>query len=279
MKHDEHRRAALETWEAAARGWERWRDAIESVLLPVREWMLRELAPKPGDTVLELAAGPGDTGFAAAELVGESGRVISTDFSPAMVEIARRRSTELGLGNIEHRTMDAERIALADGSVDGVLCRFGYMLVPDPAAALAETRRVLRPGSRVTLAVWREAARNPWISIVGRMLLARGHVPPPEPDAPGIFALAADERIRELLEGAGFTVRRMEEIPVLFVYQSLDEYIRRARDTGGVFARVWQKVPPGEREELESELEEALAPFEVDGRYALPGVAVAAAAE
>ena len=278
MKTDEYRRAAFETWETMAPGWEKWREPIEATSAPVREWMLRELAPKPGDTILELAAGFGDTGFAAAEAVGESGRVICTDFSPTMVDIARRRGAELGLTNVEYRVMDAERIELDDDSVDGVLCRCGYMLMPDPAAALAETRRVLRPGGRVTLAVWREAQRNPWISIVGRMLLERGHVPPPDPGAPGMFTMARDERIRELLEGAGFTVLRIEEVPVLFVYESLDEYIRRARDTAGVFARVWREVPDDEREEMESQLGEAFAPYEVDGRYEFPGVAVAASA-
>ncbi len=202
METEEYRRAAFETWETMAPGWEKWREPIEATSAPVREWMLRELAPKPGDTILELAAGFGDTGFAAAEAVGESGRVICTDFSPTMVDIARRRGAELGLTNVEYRVMDAERIELDDDSVDGVLCRCGYMLMPDPAAALAETRRVLKPGGRVTLAVWREAQRNPWISIVGRMLLERGHVPPPDPGAPGMFTMARDERIRELLEGA-----------------------------------------------------------------------------
>ncbi len=198
---EEYRRQAYETWETMAPGWEKWRAPIEATSLPVREWMIRELAPRPGDTILELAAGFGDTGQAAAEIVGESGRVISTDFSPTMVDIARRRGDELGLTNVEYRVMDAERIELEDDSVDGVLCRWGYMLMPDPAAALAETRRVLQPAGRLTLAVWREAERNPWISIVGRMLLARGHVPPPEPGAPGMFTMARDERIRELLEG------------------------------------------------------------------------------
>ena len=94
-----------------------------------------------------------------------------------------------------------------------MICRFGYMLMPDPPAALAETRRVLKPGGRLTLAVWREADRNPWVSIVGRLLLERGHVPPPEPGAPGMFTMARDERIRELLESAGFDVLRIEEVP------------------------------------------------------------------
>ncbi len=279
VSHDQQRQASLETWETMAGGWERWRAVIEATSTPIREWMLRELDPQPNDTVLELAAGPGDTGFAAAALVGESGRVISSDFSPAMVEVARRRSVELGLANVEHRVLDAERIELEDDSANGVLCRFGYMLMPDPAAALAETRRVLRPGGRLALAVWREAERNPWISVVGRMLVARGHMPPPEPGAPGMFVMARDERIRELLEGAGFSVARIEEIPVLFVYESVDDYIVRARETGGMFARMWSGLDDGKRGELESELAAAFEPYAVGGRYELPGLAVAAAAE
>ena len=195
-----------------------------------------------------------------------------------MVASARRRGDELGLTNVEYRIMDAENIELGDDSVDGVLCRFGYMLMPDTAAALAETRRVLRPGGRLALAVWRESERNPWISIVGRMLLERGHVPPPEPGAPGMFTMARDERVHELLEGAGFEVLRLEEIPVLFAYESLDEYIERAKDTGGIFARVWRELSDDERGELESAFAEAFAPYERDGRYEFPGVALGAAA-
>ena len=60
--------------------------------------------------------------------------------------------------------------------------------------------------------------------------------------------------------------------------ESLDEYVERARDTGGVFAKVWREVPDDEREEMESQLGQAFAPFAVDGRYEFPGVAVAAAA-
>ncbi|MFN2490941.1 MAG: class I SAM-dependent methyltransferase [Actinomycetota bacterium] len=123
--------------------------------------MIRELAPQPGDTELELAAGAGDTGFEAAAILGEGGRLISTDFSPAMVDVARGRSAELRVGNVDHRVMDAEHIELETDSVDGVLCRFGYVLMADPATALSETRRVLRPSGRLALAVWGTTERNP----------------------------------------------------------------------------------------------------------------------
>jgi SAM-dependent methyltransferase len=261
-----------------APGWERWRAEVEATSAPVREWLLRELAPQPGDTILELAAGPGDTGFAAAAAVGDTGRVLSTDLAPAMVEVGRRRAAELGLTNVEHRAMDAERIELEDDSVDGVLCRFGYMLMPDPATALAETRRVLRAGGRLALAVWRGAEQNPWISIVGRILVERGLFPRPEPGAPGIFALANEERLRGLLEGAGFTVERMEDVPVGFTYSDVDDYVDRAKDTGGGFATVWRQAPEGERAAITAQIAEAFAPYAVDGGYELPGVTLCASA-
>ncbi len=173
--------------------------------------------------------------------------------------------------------MDAERIELADDAVDGVLCRWGYMLMADPAAALAETRRVLRPGGRLVLAVWGAAERNPWVSIAGRMLVERGLVPPPEPDAPGMFSMAG-ERTRALLEDAGFTVGRLEEVPVRFVYRDVDDYVLRAQDTGGMFARVWREASAEEHATMRAELADSFAPFAVEGGFELPGVALAAVA-
>jgi SAM-dependent methyltransferase len=278
MSQDEYRRSSLENWETMSTGWERRRAEIEETSTPVREWLVRELAPAPGDTVLELASGPGDTGFAAAAIVGEHGRLISTDVSPGMVEVARRRGAALGLRNVEYRTMDAEHIALEDDSVDGVLCRFGYMLVADPAAALAETRRVLRPGGRLALAVWRSADLNPWMSLAGRMLVERGHLPPPERGAPGPFSMASEERVRGLLEDAGFTASRAEDVPVRFVYRDVDDYVERARDTGGGFARAWAEASEGERDAMSERLADEFAPFAVDGRYEIPGLALVVAA-
>jgi SAM-dependent methyltransferase len=275
---EEYRRTSLESWQTMAAGWERRRADIERITAPVSEWLVRHLDPQPGDTVLELAAGPGDTGFAAARLIGEDGRLISTDFSPEMVEVGRRRAAELGLTNVEHRVLDAEDNELGDDSVNGVLCRFGYMLMADPAQALSETRRVLRPGGRLALAVWREAARNPWVAIAGRVLVERGLVTPPEPGAPGMFTMASDERVRELLDGAGFTVERLDEVPVLFRYGDVDEYVLNARDTGGMFARVWRDASEDERQAITAQLAAAFAPFAVDGGYELPGVTLCVAA-
>jgi ubiquinone/menaquinone biosynthesis C-methylase UbiE len=274
MEPDEYRRASLENWKAMAPGWEQWREELAEFTAPVRDWMLSAVAPKPGDTVLELAAGPGDTGLAAAAILGQHGRLISTDFSPDMVEVARRHSVELGLGNVEHRVMDAEHIELEDDSVDSVLCRFGYMLMVDAAAALSETRRVLRQGGRLALGVWYSAERNPWASIAGGMLVRRGHVQPAEPDAPGMFSMASEARTRELLENARFSDVHIEEVPVRFVCSDVDGYIRQMRDMGGAFSKAFRDVSEDERESMRAQLQSEFEPFAVDEGYDLPGVAL-----
>jgi SAM-dependent methyltransferase len=278
VDREEYRRTSLENWQLMASGWERQRAEIEKATRPVSEWMVGALDPRPGDIVLELAAGPGDVGFLTAPLVGDDGRLISSDFSSEMVEVARRRTAELGLQNVEHRVIDAEEIPLGDDSVDGIICRFGFMLMPDPDAALAETRRVLRPGGRLALAVWSTPERNPWIAIAGRVLAERGLAPPTEPGTPGMFVLAQEESLRDLLEGASFGIERVDDVPVLLTYDDVDAYITAARDTGGMFARIWRDASDDERETIKTRLVEVFASFAADGGYEFPGVAVVALA-
>ena len=239
--------------------------------------MITQLGVRPGDTVLELAAGAGDTGFEAAAIAGERGRLISTDFSPEMVEVARRRGAELGLRSVEYRVMDAEHTELEADSVDGVLCRFAYMLMEDPAEALAEALRVLRPGRRLALSVWGAAKRNPWATILPGLLLEAGHLPPPKPGDPDPFSMASEDRTRGFLEDAGFTNIRTEEVSVHFDYSDVDDFLSYASDTSP-FGMVLRQLPEGEGATIQRQLGEAFAGFAADGGYRLPGLSLNAVA-
>jgi SAM-dependent methyltransferase len=251
---DEYRSESLQNWERSASNWDEERDFLWENTGEVSERLIARLDPKPGETVLEIAGGTGDLGLLAAERVGEGGRVIETDFASAMVEAARRRGEERGLANLEHRVLDAERMDLDDDSVDGVLCRFGYMLMADPAAALGETRRVLKDGGRLAFAVWAAPDKNLWAAIPGMVLVGRGHMPPPEPGAPGIFAMADPDRISELVTGAGFGEPQIEQVPVKWSYDTTEKHWEMTIKLAAPIAAVVNGAPDEEREAIRTQV-------------------------
>jgi ubiquinone/menaquinone biosynthesis C-methylase UbiE len=272
VAEDEYRQASLRIWDDMAAGWEDHRASVWDASRAVGEWLVDALDPQPGETVLELAAGVGDTGFAAARRLGAAGTLITTDFSDLMVRAARRRADELGVANAEFRTLDAERMDLGDGSIDGVLCRWGYMLMADPAAALAETRRVLRDGGRVALSVWGDPAENPWASIPARAFLDHTGAEPPDPLAPGIFAMASEQRTRELVAAAGLEPQRVENVGMEWRFDSLAEYWHYVIDLKGALAMVIRSLPEAEQKALSEEVERRLGPYAEGSGYRLPGM-------
>jgi SAM-dependent methyltransferase len=225
------------------------------------------LATSPGDTVLDLAGGTGDV----TEALAQSGvRVISTDVSPVMVEAARRR----GLPDVEHRVMDMQAIDLPNSSVDRVVSRYGYMLVPDPALALRETRRVLRPGGRLAFATWAPAKQNPWATAYGPVLIERGLLEQPRPDEPGQFFLAEPERIEELVRGAGFDEVSVTEVPAAFRAESWDEYRRIVSALAATMREVLERLDDAVRAEVDDAAKARIEPFRSGEGYVLPGLSL-----
>jgi SAM-dependent methyltransferase len=232
----------FERWERSAPGWSRRADAIQEFGMRVSVWMVERLDLQPGQQVLELASGPGDTGFLAAELVRPGGTLISSDASGAMLGVATGRARDLGVGNVEFRRIELEWIDLPTASVDAILCRWGLMFSFDPATALQEARRVIRPGGRIALAVWDVPERNPWASIPTRAVVELGHVEPPDPDVPGMFALADPGGLRELLEAAGFLDVVVDSVELSRSEPGLDAYVEETLDLSRQFAEVRERL-------------------------------------
>ena len=275
MDSAEYRQASHGIWNRMAAGWEGWNDWLAEASRPATEQMVEALAPQPGETILELAAGAGVAGFLAASVLGGQGRLIMTDFSEEMVEAERRRGAALGVSGVEHRVMDAEQIDLEDESVDGVLCRWGYMLMADPAKALSETRRVLRPGGRVSFSVWGAPEDNKWASVPGRILVQRGHMQAPDSGAPGIFAMADPRRIVELVTGAGLGHPDLVEVPILWHFESFDQFWQHTRDIAGALAMALESLDERESAEVRDDVKSALEPLAGErGGYEIPGVCI-----
>jgi SAM-dependent methyltransferase len=106
---------------------------------------------RPGETVLDLGSGAGLDAFLAAGRVGERGRVIGVDMTPAMLERARRNAERAGRANVEFREGRLEALPVEDASVDAVTSNCVINLVPDKAAVFREIARVLRPGGRLVI--------------------------------------------------------------------------------------------------------------------------------
>jgi ubiquinone/menaquinone biosynthesis C-methylase UbiE len=228
---------------------------------------------------LELAAGPGDTGFLAAELIHPGGTLICSDAAEAMLGVARARARELGSRNVEFKRLELEWIDLPTASVDAVLCRWGLMLSVDPGAALQEARRVLRPGGRIALAVWDRPERNPWATIPQRTLLELGHTPAPDPNAPGMFALADAARLQEMLESAGFVEVLVERLELGRAYGGVEEFIEETSDLSRFFAEATQALSDEERAAVAERIRALAEPFTAaDGSVRLPGRSLVAAA-
>jgi SAM-dependent methyltransferase len=274
-----HRAASLANWEAAAPGWTRRQEAIRGLGMPVSRWMLDAVSPQPGERVLELAAGLGETGMLAAELVAPLGGVIISDQAEAMLDGARARASELGLSNVEFQVLGAEWIDLPLASVEIVLCRWGYMLMADPATALSETRRVLRPGGRLALAVWDSVQHNPWALLPNLELVERGLASPPPANAPGPFALGDPAGVGELLADAGFAEIDVQALDVVHRHPSFDVFWETTLDVSRSFHDAVLSRPEAEIAEIRSGLAARVQPYaEADGKLAIPGRTLVASA-
>ncbi|HEX3510783.1 MAG TPA: class I SAM-dependent methyltransferase [Solirubrobacteraceae bacterium] len=275
---NEHRAASLENWEAAASGWVRRQEQLRELGRPVSQWMIDALAPQPGQRALELAAGLGETGMLVAELVAPFGSVLISDQSQAMLDGARERAHQLGIANVDFQVQNAEWIDLPLASVDAVLCRWGYMLMADPATALSESRRVLAPGGRIALAVWDALEHNPWAQLPGIELRERG-LQRAAAGEPGPFALGDRERLRELLDGAGFSEIRIEALELVREHAGFEDLWEMTLDLSRAFHDAVLARPKEEIEEIRASLQERFAPFQrAGGGLEIPGRTLVAAA-
>jgi SAM-dependent methyltransferase len=275
---DELRARLHGMWAAVAGAWGEHAAYADERGAHAAERMLELTRPQPGERVLELACGPGALGRAAAERVAPGGEVVFSDVVADMTSIAVARATALGVRNVSARVLDIESIDEPDGAYDVVLCREGLMFAVDPARAVREMARVLRPGGRVALAVWGPRERNPWLGLVFDAVSAELGAPMPPPGVPGPFSLQDADRLAGLLVGAELDDVAVSELAVPLRAESFEAWWARTSALAGPLSKVLGALPDDAMRSLRARTREAISAYETPAGIELPGVALLASA-
>ena len=218
-----------------------------------------------GERVLDIACGTGLIAFEAARAVGPDGYVLGVDLSGRMVDAARSRAANWQRPPLAFERMDAERLDLPDGDFDVVLCSLGLMYVPDPAQALREMRRVLRPNGRVVVSVWGERAHCGWspvFAIVDEEVKSEV--------CPLFFQLGQRDALAQACSAARFRDVRSTRLNTTLSYVDAEEACDAAF-VGGPVALAWSRFDETVRERARARYIASIAPWRQGERYEVPG--------
>jgi len=241
-------------------------------LRPAHEATIRLSDPQIGEQVVDVACGGGEITFETAERIGAAGHVLGLDISEKMVATAQAHAQIRGCINTSFRRSDAEALDCEDASFDLALCSLGLMYVPEPAVAVAEMRRVLRPSGRITISVWGERRHCGWAElfpIIDRRV--KSDV------CPMFFFLGAPGAIEATLENAGFIDTRVTRLRVDLAYRNEGEAIGAAF-LGGPVALPYGRFGDDERRDVEREYLDSIDEFRDGEGYLVPGEFIIATA-
>jgi SAM-dependent methyltransferase len=257
-----YKETTRQQWQEAAEAWHRWTPTIQEWLGPATRVMFDLAGIGPGARVLDIAAGAGEPAIGAARRVTPSGSVLATDISSNILDYAAQRAREQGLTNVATRVMDGENLTLPDGSFDAAISRVGLIYFPDQQRALAEVRRVLRPGGRFAAMVYSTPDRNPFFSVPVGIIRRRAQLPPPLPGQPGPFSLGGDGVLADVLARAGFKDVETRIIPSPLRLPTAADCVRFERESFGALHQMMSGLSPGERADVWAEIETALKHYE-----------------
>jgi SAM-dependent methyltransferase len=195
-----------EFWSQLAPVWLDLEDRLEEVGGPPGQLAVDRLDLLPGQRVVDLGCGSGRTTLELASRVGPDGEVLGVDIAAEMLARGRERAARSGAGNIEFLHADVQVHDLGQARFDAAYSRFGVMFFTDPVAAFANVRTALRPGGMLSFVCWQGVFDNEWMLVPGAAVASvTGSLPPmPGPDEPGPFSLADPDRVRAVLDAAGF---------------------------------------------------------------------------
>jgi ubiquinone/menaquinone biosynthesis C-methylase UbiE len=243
----------------------------QQVLGAATEMMLELAGVQAGSRVLDVAAGTGESTLIAARRVGPSGYVLAADISASMLDVAAEAARNEGLTNVETRVMNSENLALDEDSFDAVISRIALMLFPNPAKALTEMRRVVKPGNRVAVIVFSAIEKNPYHGIPFGIVRRLGNIPPPAPGEPWMYALGDPQTLEEVYRKAGFLNVSVRAFPIQRRFPSAADAIRTMKNSAVDLRELMSRLSESDRELAWTEIEQQLHQFEGPNGFESPG--------
>lgn len=210
-------------WNKFSPSWKKWDDLNMDLLKPMGDEIIRSINPRGAEVVLDIAAGTGEPGLTIATML-KGGKVVITDLSEDMLEIARENAMKRDIKNIETRVCDVCALPFADNTFDAISCRLGFMFFPDMLLAVKEMVRVLKPGGKIAISVWNVLEKNFWITAILETISRHMDLPAPLPGAPGMFRCAKEGLISDLFLQAGLKNIKQKEITAKMHFKTADIY-------------------------------------------------------
>lgn len=261
----------IEYWNTeAGRAWAARQHSWDTAMKPFSDAALIRAAVAPGERVIDIGCGCGATTLQLAELVGPKGRVLGIDVSKPMLDRAKQR----GAGNpvLSFAEADATTYAFEPGTTDLLFSRHGVMFFTEPERAFANLRAALKPDGRLAFSCFRSPKENGLITTI--LNTVAPFVPPlpkMEPEDPGPFAFQNPDRVKRILDSAGFQSVALEPVDVqsdIGNGQGIEEALTNAMEIGPA-SRALQGASPETKAKAEAALRAALTPLQQGNRVLL----------
>ena len=197
-------------------------ERVAAELEPAAVAVVERAALRPGEAVIDLACGTGNAALIAASL---GARVVGVDAAPRLLDVARERARASGV-EIDFREGDLLDLPVADGAADLVISVFGVIFATDPAGALGEIRRIVRPRGRVLLSAWVPAGPiDAMLGAMGRILSRVTQSPPPKR-----FPWSDEVAVGRLASAAGLVLESTTPAELAIRDSSPEAYVAAGRE-------------------------------------------------
>ena len=251
-------------WQGAGgTAWVEMRQVLDAMLAPFTPLVLDRALRPDVRRVLDVGCGAGATTRAAARRLGPAGECVGVDVSPPLIHAAQLHAAEAAPGRARFLLGDAQTQTFEPESFDAMVSRFGVMFFADPVAAFANLRRAVRPDGSLAFVAWRSPRENPFMTLAARTVAPLlPTLAPPDPDAPGQWAFADANRVRQILDASGWQAIGIEPVDVAcsVARSDLDDYIVRLGPVGVALQDATDAV----RKQVAAALRDAYEPLVQD---------------